>query len=68
MTMSVFIYVSMISRHQRIFWNLRDLFSIYLGRGNAPVHFAYRTASKGFMVAEKWAKLFCTSNFRNKVH
>ena len=66
--MSVFIYVSMISKHHGIFWNLQDLLSICLERGDMPVHFAYRTASEGFMVTEKRAKLFCTSNFRNTVH
>ena len=68
MTMSVFIYVRMISKHHGIFWNLQDLLSICLERGDTPVHFAYRTASEGFMVTEKRAKLFCTSNFRNPVH
>ena len=68
MTMSVFIYVSMISKHHGIFWNLQDLLSICLERGDMPVHFAYRTASEGFMVTEKRAKLFYTSNFRNTVH
>ena len=65
MTMSVFIYVRMISKHHGIFWNLQDLLSICLERGDTPVHFAYRTASEGFMVAEKSAKPFNISNFRN---
>ena len=59
MTMSVFINVSMISKHHRIFWNLQDLFSICLERGDTPIRFAYRTAFEGFMVAEEWAKPFC---------
>ena len=68
MTLSESIYVSMISKHHGIFWNLQDLLSICLERRDTPVHFAYRTASEGFMVTEKRAKLFCTSNFRNTVH
>ena len=68
LTISVFMYESMISKHHGIFWNLQDLLSICLDRGDRPVHFAYRTASEGFMVTEKRAKLFCTSNYRNMVH
>ena len=68
MTISVFIYISMFSRDHRIFWNVQDLLFTCLERGDTPVRFAYRTASEGFMVAEKWAKLFCTLNFSNKVH
>ena len=68
LTISVFMYESMISKHHGIFWNLQDLLSICLERGDMPVHFANRTASEGFMVTEKRAKLFCTSNFRNTVH
>ena len=67
MTMSVFTYVRMISKHHGIFWNLQDLLSICLERGDMPVHLAYRTASEGFMVTENRAKLFCTSNYRNTV-
>ena len=69
--MSVFIYVSMISKHHRIFWKfqyIQDRPSIYLERGDMLVCFAYRTASEGFVVTEKRAKLFCTSNYRNTVH
>ena len=68
MAMSVFIYVSMISKHHGIVWNLQDLLSICLEKGDTPAHFAYRKASEGFMVTEKQAKLFHTSNFRNTVN
>jgi len=34
MTMSVFMYASMISKHHGIFWNPRDVLSICLQRGN----------------------------------
>ena len=68
MSISVFMYICTFSKDHRKLWNLQDLLSICLERGDTPVRFAYRTASEGFMVAEKWAKLFCTSNFRNKVH
>ena len=61
-------YISMFSKDHRIFWNLQEQLSICLERGDSPVHFAYRTVSDGFMDAEKWAKLFSTSNFRNMVH
>ena len=61
MTISVFMYVFKKS------WNILEPLRC-LERGDTPVRFAYRTTSEGFMVAEKWAKLFCTSNFRNKVH
>lgn len=67
-TISVFMYISMLSKDHRIFWNLQDLLSICLEKGDTPVHFAYRRASEGFLVAEKWAKPYCTSNFRNMVH
>ena len=68
MPISAFMYICMFLKDHEKFWNLQDLLSICLKRGDTPVRFAYRTASEGFMVAEKWAKLFCTSNFRNKVH
>ena len=68
MPISAFMYICMFSKDHRKFWNLQDLLSICLKRGDTPVRFAYRTASEGFMVAEKWAKLFCKSNFISKVH
>jgi len=68
MAMFVFIYVSMLSKHHGIVWNLQDLLSICVEKGDMPVHFAYRTASGGFMVTEKRAKHFYTSNFRNTAH
>ena len=58
----------MFLKDHRKFLNLQDLPFICLERGDTPVRFAYRMASEGFMVAEKWAKLFCTLNFRNMVH
>ena len=57
----------MIVNHRKL-WNLQDLLSICLQRGDTPVRFAYKMASEGSMVAEKWAEQFCTSSFRNKVH
>ena len=68
MTFSVFMYLSMISKDHEIFWNFQDLFSRCLERGDTSVRFSYSTTSEEFMVAEKWAKPFCISNFLNMVH
>ena len=65
---SIYVHICTFSKDHRKLWNLQDLLSICLERGDTPVCFAYRTASEGFMVAEKWAKLFCKSTFINKAH
>ena len=61
-------YISMFSKDHRIFWNFQEKLYICLERVESTVRFAYRTVSEGFIVAEKWANIFCTSNFRNMVH